>query len=207
MAEKLTPARRREMTREALLDAAATVFAQRGYEGASLDEIAEAAGFTRGAIYKNFDGKEDLFFAVFDRQVGENLGAFRAQFSTDPNYDPENPDDVMRAWRKAMAPVEEYTLYLEFLIYALRHPEMRPRYLEHQRKAVETTATFIETYAREQHLTLRIPAEKIAGIMDAATEGFHKALVFEPDGENLYGAFLELVLPLFVTDASGTPDD
>ena len=66
MVEKLTPARRRELTRAALLDAAASVFAQRGFEGASLDEIAEAAGFTRGAIYKNFDGKEDLFFAVFD---------------------------------------------------------------------------------------------------------------------------------------------
>ena len=106
-----------------------------------------------------------------------------------------------------MAPVEEYTLYLEFLIYALRHPEMRPRYLEHQRKAVATTATFIETYAREQGLTLRVPAEQIAGIMDAATEGFHKALVFDPDGENLYGAFLELVLPLFVANADATPSE
>ncbi len=69
MVEKLTPARRREMTRAALLDAAETVFARRGFEGASLDEIAEAAGFTRGAIYKNFDGKEDLFFALFDREI------------------------------------------------------------------------------------------------------------------------------------------
>jgi AcrR family transcriptional regulator len=200
--EKLTPQRRRAMTRDALLDAARSVFARRGFEGASLDEIAEAAGFTRGAIYKNFEGKEELFFAVFDRQLALNLGAFRTQSSALDQYDAHNADDVADAWRKALAPdVEAYTLYLEFLLYALRHPEMRPRLVEHQRKAVEMTTNFIETYARENGVEFRIPAAKIAGIMDAATEGFSKALMFDPDGDNLYGEFLALVLPLFLTDA------
>ena len=65
--EKLTPERRRQLTRDALLDAAAQVFARRGFNGASLDEIAETAGFTRGAIYKHFADKEDLLFAVSER--------------------------------------------------------------------------------------------------------------------------------------------
>ena len=76
MVEKLTPARRRELTPPRSSTRRPPSSRKRGFEGASLDEIAEAAGFTRGAIYKNFDGKEDLFFAVFDRQVGQNLGAF-----------------------------------------------------------------------------------------------------------------------------------
>ena len=67
MAEKLTPDRRREMTRTALIDAAAELIAERGYEGASLEEIAKRAGFTRGAIYSNFEGKDDLLLAVLDR--------------------------------------------------------------------------------------------------------------------------------------------
>ncbi|MFP5380534.1 MAG: TetR family transcriptional regulator, partial [Vicinamibacteria bacterium] len=65
--EKLTPERRRQQTRDVLIEAATEVFARRGFEGAALEEIAETAGFTRGAIYKNFAGKEDLFFAVTDR--------------------------------------------------------------------------------------------------------------------------------------------
>src|SRR5690349_5506869 len=74
--EKLTPERRRQMTRDALVDAAAEVFVRRGFDAASLDEIAETAGFTRGAIYKHFDNKEDLFLAVFDRVNDRVLGAF-----------------------------------------------------------------------------------------------------------------------------------
>src|SRR4249920_287327 len=74
--EKWTPERRRQRTREALLDAAAAVFAARGFQGASLDEIAETAGFTRGAIYKNFADKEELFLAVFDQINEQVLNAF-----------------------------------------------------------------------------------------------------------------------------------
>ena len=71
--ERWTPERRRALTRDTLVGSAAAVFARRGYEGASLEEIADAAGFTRGAIYKNFGGKEDLFFAVADRDFAERL--------------------------------------------------------------------------------------------------------------------------------------
>src|SRR3954470_11530746 len=76
--EKLTRERRRQQTRDVLIAAATDVFARRGFEGASLEEIAEPAGFTRGAIYKNFDGKEDLFFAVTERLNEQVIEAFRA---------------------------------------------------------------------------------------------------------------------------------
>src|SRR5205807_10231391 len=75
--EKLTPERRRALTRTTLIDAAADVFARRGFHAASLEEIAEAAGFTRGAIYKNFENKEELFFAVIERRIDAQLSRFR----------------------------------------------------------------------------------------------------------------------------------
>lgn len=65
----MTRAARKAATREQLLDAATTVFTERGYHGASVQEIAAAAGFTKGALYANFDGKEELFLAVIDRRV------------------------------------------------------------------------------------------------------------------------------------------
>src|SRR2546421_3055957 len=83
MVDKLTPERRRELTRTALTDAAADVFAKRGFHAASLDEIAETAGFTRGAIYKNFENKEELFFAVIERRVDAQLTRFREVIGDD----------------------------------------------------------------------------------------------------------------------------
>src|SRR5438270_14084196 len=83
MVDKLTPERRRELTRTTLIDAAADVFAKRGFHFASLDEIAETAGFTRGAIYKNFENKEELFFAVIERRIDSQLMLFRVALRED----------------------------------------------------------------------------------------------------------------------------
>ena len=67
MAERWTRERRLEHTRSLLLDAAEEVFAEKGFTTATLDDIAYAAGYTKGAIYKHFAAKEDLFLAVSDR--------------------------------------------------------------------------------------------------------------------------------------------
>src|SRR5438132_7088046 len=101
MVEKWTPQRRRELTRHALLDAASQVFAQRGFEGASLEEIAETAGYTRGAIYKNFDGKEDLFLAVLDRRIAAQLDAFSAAFEREGAVAAMDPAKMADAWWQA----------------------------------------------------------------------------------------------------------
>ena len=57
---------RKEETRGELIDAAAKVFARRGFHGASLDQIAAEAGYSTGAIYWHFSGKDDLFLAVYE---------------------------------------------------------------------------------------------------------------------------------------------
>src|SRR5437016_1308894 len=60
----LTPERRRAMTRQHLLDAAAIVFTRNGFHGSTLDEVAATAGFTKGAVYSNFKSKDELFLAL-----------------------------------------------------------------------------------------------------------------------------------------------
>ena len=80
--EPLTPERRRAMTREHLLEAAAVVFARDGYYGASLDDVAAAAGFTKGAVYSNFKNKEDLFLALLDHRIDRQMAAFSAELHT-----------------------------------------------------------------------------------------------------------------------------
>src|SRR2546430_1063402 len=94
--ERWTPERRRALTRDTLISSAAAVFARRGFEGASLEEIADAAGFTRGAIYKNFDGKEDLFFAVGDRDFADRLHALSDRLEQQHAFEPA---DFATLWR------------------------------------------------------------------------------------------------------------
>ena len=55
------------------MQAAARVFAKRGYEGASINEIAAEAGFSKGALYWNFQSKEDLFFALLDERIDKRI--------------------------------------------------------------------------------------------------------------------------------------
>src|SRR5690349_2324618 len=93
--ERWTPARRRALTRDTLVSSAAAVFARRGYEGASLEEIADAAGFTRGAIYKNFGGKEDLLFAVAERDFAERLRTLSERLALQHEF---APADLAALW-------------------------------------------------------------------------------------------------------------
>src|SRR5207245_6151268 len=100
--EKWTPERRRQHTRDTLLDAAEQVFARRGFHGASLDEIAETAGFTRGAIYKHFTDKEELFLEVWDRFNDRTLHAFSELLDEQGSqaFDDVHIDAVARIWRQ-----------------------------------------------------------------------------------------------------------
>ena len=82
MAERWTRERRLEHTRALLLDAAEEVFAEKGFTTATLDDIAYAAGYTKGAIYKHFATKEDLFLAVSDRYWRRYFDTFAEVMST-----------------------------------------------------------------------------------------------------------------------------
>ena len=122
--EKLTRERRRQQTRDVLIAAATEVFARRGFEGAALEEIAETAGFTRGAIYKNFDGKEDLFFAVTDRLNEQVIEAFRAIAPDSASPDEWDVARLAELWRASVDGEFEDLLAIgkEYELYVLRNP-------------------------------------------------------------------------------------
>jgi AcrR family transcriptional regulator len=123
--EPLTPERRRAMTRQHLLDAAAIVFTRNGFHGATLDEVAATAGFTKGAVYSNFKSKDDLFLALLDDRVERQFEVATEVLASGPR-DSENQlprvRDLLREgaffWDESWD-----TLYLEFVLYARRNPE------------------------------------------------------------------------------------
>src|SRR2546430_12879072 len=79
MSKRLSRNERKAQTRAELIDAAARVFARRGYHGTTVDDVAEEAGFTKGAFYSNFESKEDVFVElVADRGRNWTLAVARA---------------------------------------------------------------------------------------------------------------------------------
>jgi AcrR family transcriptional regulator len=84
-------AERRAATRAKLLKAAGSIFARRGYHAATLDEIAQRAGVSKGALYYNFASKEDLFLALLADRLGEgpaDLEEFASRLERDPRWAP-----------------------------------------------------------------------------------------------------------------------
>jgi AcrR family transcriptional regulator len=159
MVERWTRERRREHTRELLLDAAEHLFASRGFEGASLDEIADAAGYTRGAIYKHFGSKPDLFMEVNRRFNERFLAGFLDLI--DPETPPEELDLTLIAkrWHELQSrDAQAFALGTEFNLYVLRHPEVRERVAEQRRGVAMMIARFMDEQAVLLGARLRIPS-------------------------------------------------
>lgn len=113
---------RQQRTREALLDAAAAVFASHGYAGASVPRIASAAGVSTGAIYANFADKQELFLAMMRRVV--EAGAAARQESAEQVTDrDELLERMVTIWTTTVDSAPDVVLLMaEFWLYALRNP-------------------------------------------------------------------------------------
>jgi AcrR family transcriptional regulator len=161
--------RRRDFarTRASLLDAAAEVFARKGYERASLDEIAELAGFSRGAVHHHFSCKEDLFLAVIAKRDEEHLSGPKADLEAGRALDAR----VSAArWRVEHAdPAAEVALRLELRSHALRSAALRERLVAVDQAAITATAAELERAAADRGLVWRFPAERVAELLHAAS--------------------------------------
>ena len=76
---RLTRAERKDETRDQLLDAARVVFGHRGFNAATVGEVAEYAGFTKGAVYSHFGSKDELLLALVQRQMAERIARIEAR--------------------------------------------------------------------------------------------------------------------------------
>jgi len=197
--EKLTRERRRQQTRDVLVAAATEVFARRGFEGASLEEIAENAGFTRGAIYKNFDGKEDLFFAVTDRFNEQVIEAFRSVAPDSANTKEWDFSTLAEMWRASVDDFDDlFAIGKEYELYVLRNPDARERAAAHRRRQRDLVAAFINDVAERSGMTLRLPAHTLASVILAAADGLTYAARI--DGEDLFAPFLEILNAGMIAD-------
>jgi AcrR family transcriptional regulator len=193
-----TPKRRRSNTRARLLDGALEVFAERGFHGASVEDICERAGFTRGAFYSNFGSKDELVLALFqattDRLL-EQIEALLPEMASQPGtlldavlglLDETTPDQ--RQW---------HLISTEFTLHALRDPEAAQA-LNTQRAMFRDSLTkLVEQITETSGLTLSVPAEQFVRLVIAVHEGARSQSLLEPrklPAGELEHTFLPMVL-------------
>lgn len=144
---------RRRRTQERLLDAALEVLAREGLDGASVEAVCEAAGFTRGAFYSNFESKTDLFLAVIERERRERLAHVRTAVR-DLDVPGERgglgAEEVTRLVELVLAPEHSErdwyvaSIEMQFELLALRQPEIAPRFLELQDQLMDELTAVLE---------------------------------------------------------------
>src|ERR1051325_6634737 len=158
--ERWTQERRRQRTRDLLLDAAEEVFAERGYDGASLEEIAQRAGYTRGAIYKHFGNKEEMFLEANKRFNERYVHAFVD--AIDPSRPLEEVDigAIAQRWREmSRLDTGRFALGAEFNLYTLRNPEARERSVQQRRETAAMVVEFMNEQSKRAGLKSRMPID------------------------------------------------
>ena len=120
--KRLTRVESQAQTQQRLLDAAAVIVARRGLVGASIEDIAETAGYSRGAFHANFKSKDELFLALIERHVKAMLAEIHKLMDA-----PLDPEEMQQNLRAACACYtgsdrETYLLLTEAQLYAVRNP-------------------------------------------------------------------------------------
>jgi len=185
--------------------AARSAFARNGFHGASVEEIASEAGFSTGALYSNFDGKEDLFLVLMEREIDEHAreiaDAVRARASM-----AERATGGARQWMTMIEREPELLLlFMEFWAYGVRDPQVRPKVAARFAQMREALTRLIADGARELELELAIPAEQLAVAVDALADGIARQKLADPEAvpDELMGTVLSLLFSAATRPASG----
>lgn len=194
--ERLTREESKAVTRARVLEAAAEVFARRGFHGASVEEVAETAGYSKGAVYSNFASKEDLFLALLDQRLDAQMEAFAAVFATELTP-PARLDALGRMRTPTLDSGRDWCLLAtEFWLYAAREPKIGPRLAVRRRLARERVAQLIEAHTRESGGAPTGHPEELAALIIAIGDGLQMQTYVEPtmDSDGLFRLALALIL-------------
>ena len=180
---------RRAATHSRLVEAATKVVARRGFHAATVDEIADEAGFSVGALYSNFDGKDDLFLAVFDGHLRWYEARLAAAASA------ADPGRAFGDWMDAlMEEPEQLLVFIEFWAYAVRKPKLRRTFSSRLADLRSAMAEAIEGRLEATGSDLQVPPATLAVVLLAVGRGLALEKLADPDAVD--DAVAELVASL-----------
>lgn len=191
--QRLTQEERKQKTRQLLLESAAETFAKLGFQGASVDKIAEFAGFSKGAVYAHFNSKEELFLALLEQQMQSHVDTIHQVLGQQRSFDRfvetmNHYFDLDRQNNRTWS-----ILNMEFLLYAMREDSVRKKWTDMILESVEQISEIIERIMKEENLEPTLSAEELAWTILSLENGmaiFH----YIAEGRtplNLYGKALQ----------------
>jgi AcrR family transcriptional regulator len=192
-------AQKREANRERILRAARTVFGARGYHAATIEQIADEAELSNGAIYYNFKNKEELFLALLDARTDERLEHARRTVAAGGNSATgertveEEARDVTRSFKESR---EWRLLLLEFVTYAARNPAFAARLKEQKRQLRAALAEILELHLNTHGITPSIPVDQLALVVTGLSSGLAVEELSDPGSvsDELLGDVLTLLM-------------
>jgi AcrR family transcriptional regulator len=171
----------REETRTRLLDAAATVFIDRGIGAASIEEVTDTAGFSRGAFYSNFADKDELVLGLLDRMSRESVAEIEQLM-----VEHQDPDDYVRATQAMLRTPgrrdghHHPVLATELMLYALRNPKAQPLLKARLDRTQQAITAVIERNATNLGLRPSDNRSAIAAMINAMDDGFGFHAIIDP---------------------------
>lgn len=193
-ARRLNRAEKREANRARILRAARAVFGARGFHGATIEEIADAAGLSNGAIYYNFDSKGDLFLELLEERMEERLDHMRRTLASGRGVGlAEEARDATRSFKESG---EWRLLLFEFVAHAARIPGLKRKLRAHKRRYRAAMAEVLEQRLAERGAAASIPSERLALVATALANGLALEEASDPGAvpDELLGDLLALLL-------------
>jgi AcrR family transcriptional regulator len=185
-ADQNQSARRRlvQANRARILAAARTVFAERGYHGATIEQIAGEAGLSNGAVYYNFASKEDLFFGLLDQWRTELLTDLGSALPRPGSAEPGQSflDELNHVVGTLNRRREWRLLLFEFVTYAARNPRFRARFAAERQQFKQALAGALAERAAAHHLQPVAPPEQLVILVTALVNGLAVDELTEPEG-------------------------
>jgi AcrR family transcriptional regulator len=171
----------RDDTREKLFEAAARVFEEQGIGGASIEAIAAAAGFTRGAFYSNFTGKDELIIAMLEDHVEQSI-----RRNLDLLADHKDPADFIDALktmdRSRQDPLgRSPLLHMEMILFVARAEKRRPELAKRLRARRKLIADIVETTSRDSGRSVSLSPIWNGAILLALEDGFRLHRLIDPE--------------------------
>ena len=186
----------RAQTRARLLQAASEVFAKHGYDRASLDDVAAAAGLTKGAVYSSFASKDELFYALMRERIDERLALVAAAVDRQTTLEDSTRDAGAGLVELIFSQADWHLLFIEFWARAVRDPSLREEFARQRRSARELIARFLEQQAARLGIELPAPAYQLAVAVLALSNGIAIEQLADPDtvDPSVFGTTLGLLL-------------